>query len=298
MFVDNVNVKGFTTFLEGSELMNSDSKLPKETLSKRKQVADALPFPAIRYLAGECNYGGRVTDANDRRTLLTILEDFYNRTVINDFENDDATKDTNENNYQFSVLSNSYAMPQLGWLQQNRDYIKSDLPMLDDGPEMYGLHSNANISCALQETTALLDTALSLQPQDSGNGGSGSGKSWSEQVSMLASAIEKRVPTSTDAWDVSLVALKYPVMYEESMNTVLQQELLRFNTLLNIVNSTLIELQKAIKGLVLLSGDLESMGKWLTFFPFLSTPPPIFIHSSSFLIFPISLSSFERYIHD
>ena len=57
-----------------------------------------------------------------------------------------------------------------------------------------------------------------------------------------------------------MVALKYPVMYEESMNTVLQQELLRFNALLAVVNSSLIELQKAIKGLVLLSGDLEQMG--------------------------------------
>ena len=208
-------------------------------------------------MAGECNYGGRVTDANDRRTLLTILEDFYNPTIIQDYKNEN---DKNEqNNYQFSVLSNQYSIPQMGWLQNHRDYIKEELPMMDDGPEMYGLHSNANISCALQETTALLETALSLQPQDSGNSGGDGASSWDEQVSTLASAIEKRVP-SNFLYDVPLVALKYPVAYEESMNTVLQQELLRFNGLLKIVHFTLIELQKAIKGLVLLSSDLEQMG--------------------------------------
>ena len=47
---------------------------------------DVLPFEALKYLIAECNYGGRVTDLNDRRLMNTILEHFFNDEVV---ENDE-----------------------------------------------------------------------------------------------------------------------------------------------------------------------------------------------------------------
>ena len=49
-------------------------------------------------------------------------------------------------------------------------------------------------------------------------------------------------------FDLEQVAKKYPVMYEESMNTVLQQEAERFNRLLKTMQVSLNQLLKAIKG--------------------------------------------------
>lgn len=69
-----------------------------------------------------------------------------------------------------------------------------------------------------------------------------------------------------EGWDDKASALrrefaryKYPVDYYESMNTVLTQELVRYNRLISVVHSTLKELKKAIKGLVVMSGDLEQV---------------------------------------
>lgn len=147
--------------------------------------------------------------------------------------------------------SGTYFAPPVGSKDEFVEYIKS-LPY-NEGPEVFGLHANANISCALSETSLLLETALSLQPRSAGGGA----KSWDSTLGELAEDILLRMPT---AYDVERALLDFPVRYDESMNTVLTQELIRFNGLTKIISKSLAEVIKAIKGLVVMSSELEQMG--------------------------------------
>lgn len=38
--------------------------------------SDEIPWDAIKFVTGEINYGGRVTDEWDRRCLMAILTNF------------------------------------------------------------------------------------------------------------------------------------------------------------------------------------------------------------------------------
>ncbi|XP_045153350.1 dynein axonemal heavy chain 1 [Echinops telfairi] len=129
-------------------------------------------------------------------------------------------------------------------------YIKS-LP-LNDIPEIFGLHDNANITFAQNETAALLAAIIQLQPKSSSAGGQGR----EEVVEDLAQSILLKVPEPTN---LQWVMTKYPVLYEESMNTVLVQEVIRYNRLLQVITQSLRDLLKALKGLVVMSSQLELM---------------------------------------
>ncbi|KAF3689531.1 Dynein heavy chain 1 [Channa argus] len=200
-----------------------------------------IPYKVLKYTAGEINYGGRVTDDWDRRCLLSVLEDFYCSAVLVDDH----------------VYSSSGVYRQIDTkldVQGYLAYIRS-LP-INDTPEIFGLHDNANISFAQNETFALLGAVVCLQPRAASTGG----KTLEEIVEEIVAGIAEKIPPP---FSVQEVMEKYPVLYEESMNTVLIQEVIRYNKLLVVISHSLTDIVKALKGLVVMSSELELMANSL-----------------------------------
>ena len=83
-----------------------------------------------------------------------------------------------------------------------------------------------------------------------------SGKTTEEIIKNKIKELLEKLP---QLFDIEKASLKHPVSYEESMNTVLQQELIRFNKLLNTVRTSLVNMGKAIDGLLVMSSDLEEV---------------------------------------
>jgi len=198
---------------------------------------DDLPLEALTYCVGQCNYGGRVTDDWDRRCLMSLLSIYFNDTIVG------------SDDYKFSP-SGTYFAPPKGDFESYKTYIKS-LPAIPH-PEVFGMHANADISKDQKETNELFNSILLTLPRQAG----GVGKGPNEIVDEMCESILSEVP---EEFNTELVAERFPVLYEESMNTVLGQECVRFNRLIKVVRSTLKDIRKAIVGLVVMSTELEGI---------------------------------------
>ncbi|XP_075217843.1 uncharacterized protein LOC142322649 [Lycorma delicatula] len=198
-----------------------------------------LPLNAISYMTGECNYGGRVTDEWDRRTLMSIIKQFINPYIVKGnhyhvFEDDLASF------IELPTKKNSF-----------EDYLEIISEIPDKYPtEILGFHKNADIMRDLTGTNEFLGNLLDIQTKG------GKKKQDSELLTILEDILKKLMKP----FSIEKVVKKYPHKYEESMNIVLVQEMQRFNHLTKTIKTSLKELKSAIFGFTILSPELEAVG--------------------------------------
>jgi len=226
------------------EFNASDLRISVRQVRLFLESYDDIPLQALHYCTGEANYGGRVTDDKDRRCLNALLSDVYCEAALAE-------------GFALAPViaadgSPAYAQPAAESHAEYLDAIRG-LPSAD-APGVFGLHENAAITKDLKETRELFDAILLTQARTGGGGGGGSGSD--EMLGRIADDIAARLP---EAFDLEAAQALYPVTYLESMNTVLHQELIRFNRLTAIIRSSLASLQKAIKGLVVMDAELEAL---------------------------------------
>ncbi|KAK7201222.1 dynein heavy chain [Novymonas esmeraldas] len=208
-----------------------------------RDEGEAVPWSALRYMVGVINYGGRVTDFLDSRCLATILEKFFNDDVV--------VPDT-----QFDVSGDGvYHIPaDVASLAGVRAYL-NELPTFES-PELFGLHANADITFNKNTVRRQLAAILSVQPRSK----AAAGRSPEDKVLEMVTEFQRRLPAAIDK------AHAHPDTYRLteagamiSLGTVASQEILFFNGVLAKLERTLRLLQRAVKGEVVMSAELEAM---------------------------------------
>jgi dynein heavy chain len=225
----------------GYEWMDSDFNVSMEQLLMYLDSQPGVPYGTLRYIVAEVNYGGRVTDDKDVRLISAILAKYFTEEVLTE-------------TYKLAPLEEYYAPP-AGPLEDTKAFLKN-LPQ-DENPEVFGLHPNAMITANTNQARKFHGTVVSVQPRIAGSGG---GKTPEELVSEMANTFLTRIPKMPRTRDA------HPSTYEKtpdggvvSLGVFHGQEFERFEILVKQVTSTLKMLDKAVKGLVVMSAELEEM---------------------------------------
>ncbi len=222
----------------------TDLAICENQLQMYLDMYDEVPYSVLNLLTSFINYGGRVTDDKDLRTIDIILKQYYSPKSLT-------------SGHKLSG-SGIYIIPHIEDEENCKDdfdkYI-DQLPIVPD-PEVFGMHKNADITCAENETYKLLSAIVSL----SGSSGGGDTSGRDKEVLDLAIQIEAGLTQPDEGFmEEDATKLKFPIRYEESMNTVLRQEQQKFNRLLRVMKSSLAGLKLAVQGLAVMSSDLENM---------------------------------------
>merc|ERR1711957_969075 len=156
-----------------------------------------------------------------------------------------------EDGFKFSEGGLYNSIP-VGEKEDYLEYIRA-LP-LNPKPEAFGLHENAEITTSQLEVINLTEGMLSMQPRTS----SGKGKTREEVIMDLAKFLESK---TRPVFDLEIVGKKFPTDYNESMNTVVCQECVRYNGLLAAMKVSLAAVQRALVGEIVMTEDLEEISR-------------------------------------
>ncbi|PSC73956.1 flagellar outer dynein arm heavy chain gamma [Micractinium conductrix] len=190
-------------------------------------------WATVRYMVAAIQYAGRITDDYDRVLMDTYAERFYHSEVL----------------HKGAELHKGYAIPDGTEIEVFRNAIE-ELPA-NDSPELFGLHSNADLSYRRLQVQDAVELIINTAPRA---GGGSSGQTREEVVDSMAEELLGKMPPLFEGEATKELLKKQQLLAPLTIH--LRQEIDRLNKVIALVGGTLRDLRLAIAGTIALSDEL------------------------------------------
>ena len=224
-----------------------------------------IPWPDLRYLAGEIIYGGHVVEGWDRRLVGAYLESLLSPALL-----------------ETGKVCPELALPPSGLGHaQTAQYILEKAPRDGGGP--LGLHSNAERGVALRAAGELCAALAALQSgggagagSSAAGGGTGTGTTVEERCKSAMESILECLPASINIDNVRAAAIAPSSSTDQAPSQpaaapaapgpfamVVLQESERMNIVLSTIRASLAELSLGLKGDLVMSESMDALANAL-----------------------------------
>uniref|UniRef100_A0A8U8B8L8 Dynein, axonemal, heavy chain 5 n=1 Tax=Geospiza parvula TaxID=87175 RepID=A0A8U8B8L8_GEOPR len=197
-------------------------------------IRQGVNWSCVRYMLGEVQYGGRVTDDLDKALLNTYARVWFGEHMFTE---------------KFCFYK-GYVIPKGNTVEDYLQYIEQ-LPVTDT-PEVFGLHPNADITYQTNLANETFSTIVSIQPKDSSTRG---GETREAVVQRLADEMLEKLPPDYNPHEVKAQLQKMGAF--QPINIFLRQEIDRMQLVISRVRITLTDLKLAIDGTIIMSEELQ-----------------------------------------
>ena len=195
-----------------------------------------VPFEALTYVIGELNYGGRVTDRWDRRLLLSLLQKYF-------------SEDINSSNFSFG---SRYKAPPFDSPLKFVEETLQGWPIVTAGEDV-GLSLNASTITARNDALGIFNSLIEIQPTLIAASGTVSEEEFALQ---FVEQLLAQIPTP---FNIHNFLSKFDIT--DTINTVVHHEILLYNELIDTIKSSLLTLQKGLKGLIVIDEELDTLNR-------------------------------------
>ncbi|CAM9708915.1 unnamed protein product, partial [Ectocarpus fasciculatus] len=216
------------------------------TFLEKHLYSGSISWPTVQYMVGEVQYGGKITDDLDRRLFKAYTETWMGPPALS------ASFCFNPGVPMQGGPQFKYVIPDS---QEVEDYIAfiQTFPGID-GPEVFGLHPNADLTFRNKEGQQLLATLMETQPKQATGG---TGRSREDMVLEKCTELLLAVPEGfTEASYLECIAAQGGLGVP--LNIFLMQALQRLQLVIINVGGMLKTLLQAIRGEVVVTEDLMS----------------------------------------
>ena len=247
-----------------SDLAASLQFLQNHLQDVEARKAASPDWSTIRYMIASIQYGGRITDGFDRTLMDTYAKKFYHPDIVTpgwELFRDGRT----------GAVCTIPSGSSMGEIDQIRGFI-DNMPATE-GPDLFGLHPNAERASRKLQVHRAIQLMVELQPSGGSSGNSVEGTAPSTAAAAATTGIEDQQDLVSKTAGELLATLpprfnpietldklqKLPGGAQQPLTVHLLQEIDRLNILMSTVKTTLESLQLAIAGTIALNDSLAAV---------------------------------------